>query len=121
MPGLSQREETWLREFGRTLRHHPAFPKGANVNFYDPQSPREAVLKTFERGVEDFTYACGTGSGATALTMLLRAGEKTGSVALHNTGGDLVVDVQEDGGGYTLLLTGPTTLVAAGEILDEEI
>jgi diaminopimelate epimerase len=121
MPGLAQREETGLRELGRTLRHHPAFPKGANVNFYDPQSPRDAVLKTFERGVEDFTYACGTGSGATALTMLLRAGEKTGSVTLHNTGGDLVVDVEEDGAGYTLRLTGPTTLVAAGEILDEEL
>jgi diaminopimelate epimerase len=118
---LAQRDTDSLRTLGRTLRHHPSFPKGANVNFYDLLGPDEAVLHTFERGVEDFTYACGTGSAATALTILLQSGRTSGSVTLHNTGGDLVVDVSpRPDNSFTLYLTGPTNIVAEGTALDED-
>ena len=59
-PGLSGKTMDDLRDLGRALRSHPAFPKGANVNFYDVTAPDQIVELTYERGVEDFTYACGT-------------------------------------------------------------
>jgi len=55
--------ETW----GKAIRHHAAFgPKGANVNFVEPKGSLIGV-RTFERGVEGETLACGTGSTASAL------------------------------------------------------
>ena len=54
-----------------SIRFYPEFPKGANVNFYELTGENEVFERTFERGVEDFTYACGTGTGCvvTALTL----------------------------------------------------
>ena len=52
----------------RQLRYDPAFPKGANVNFYQPMGEGEVKVLTFERGVEDYTLACGTGTGSVAST-----------------------------------------------------
>lgn len=57
---------------GRTLRHHPAFqPSGANANFIAPPPSGEHRwrIRTFERGVEDETLACGTGTVAAALAL----------------------------------------------------
>lgn len=122
MPGLADMDWERLRAVGRALRHHPAFPKGANVNFYAPTAPDEAVLRTFERGVEDFTCACGTGSAATALTMTLKRGKDCGAVRLRNPGGELTVEVRRaESGSFRLYLTGPTNMVAAGRVLDEDL
>ena len=49
-----------LRQRGMALRYDPAFPKGANVDFYTRLSPERVAVLTYERGVEDFTLACGT-------------------------------------------------------------
>lgn len=46
-----------LREIGRAIRKSPCFPKGANVNFYEFMDDGRVLEMTFERGVEDFTYA----------------------------------------------------------------
>ncbi|MBS5680858.1 MAG: diaminopimelate epimerase, partial [Clostridiales bacterium] len=51
-----------LRELGRKLRANSAFPKGANVNFCQVIGENEVEELTYERGVEDFTLACGTGT-----------------------------------------------------------
>ena len=74
LPALAKQDEDALRRLGRALRYHPALPKGANVNFYELTGPDEILEKTYERGVEDFTLACGTGTGsvAAALTLLGR-------------------------------------------------
>ena len=66
--GLREADENALRELGRKMRYHPAFPKGANVNFYELVGKDQVYERTYERGVEDFTYACGTGTAAVALT-----------------------------------------------------
>ncbi|HEU4800335.1 MAG TPA: diaminopimelate epimerase [Gemmatimonadales bacterium] len=61
-----------VRVRGRALRHHTAFqPKGANANFVAPPPSREHRwrIRTFERGVEDETLACGTGTVAAALAL----------------------------------------------------
>ena len=53
---------------GREIRHHKAFaPAGTNVNFICRQAQGQLAIRTYERGVEDETLACGTGSIAGAL------------------------------------------------------
>ena len=113
--------EPELRELGRAIRHYKDFPKGANVNFYEVTSEDEVFERTFERGVEDFTYACGTGTGASvyALAEKRRCGDHA---EVEVKGGLLIVDIVRDGKKCRdLLLTGPASMVCAGEIFDEAI
>lgn len=121
-PDLRLAEETALREVGRKLRRHPAFPKGANVNFYEFIGPDKVFERTFERGVEDFTYACGTGTGSVAAVLVLQGKTGGSHIQAEMTGGTLHVDVERDQGRITdLYLTGPTNIVCKGEITDESL
>ena len=106
-----------LRELGRRLRFSPAFPKGANVSFVKLTDKDSVKAVTFERGVEDFTLACGTGCGSivSALTLLgLVSGE---NVKINMPGGDLFVTVKAEpcGWAHNIFLTGPTCVVFEGE------
>ena len=114
--------ETALRELGRAIRFHESFPKGANVNFYELTGEDELFERTFERGVEDFTYACGTGTGS-LVTVLTLLGKVSGrGVRVNMTGGQLVIDAARQGDRITeLLLTGPTNIVCQGLVTDEEL
>ena len=132
-PHLAEADEDELRELGRAMRFHPTFPKGANVNFYEILENGEILEKTFERGVEDFTYACGTGTGSVAASLAVSGsscgstvsnedGTSVCSYTLHMAGGTLLVDVfMKDGAVTDLMLTGPTNIVAVGEVRDEEL
>jgi diaminopimelate epimerase len=61
-------EEIDVFNLGREIRYHKAFaPAGTNVNFICRQAPGQLAIRTYERGVEDETLACGTGSIAGAL------------------------------------------------------
>lgn len=120
-PGLREADERELFELGRKLRYHPAFPKGANVNFLEKLGENRFYERTWERGVEDFTYACGTGTGASvyALAEKRRCGDH---VQVEVKGGLLTVDIVRVGKKCTdLLLTGPASLVCAGEVFEEAI
>ena len=120
-PGLREADEQALFEFGRKLRYHPAFPKGANVNFLEKTGENRFYERTWERGVEDFTYACGTGTGASvyALAEKRRCGDHA---EVEVKGGLLIVDSVRDGKKCRdLLLTGPASMVCTGEIFDEAI
>ena len=121
-PGLAGADPQALFRLGRALRNHPRFPKGANVNFYEVTGPDQVLEKTYERGVEDFTLACGTGTGS-VVTVLTLLGQVSGQgVQVTMAGGVLPVDVERQGDQVTgLYLTGPTNLVAQGEIFDEEL
>ena len=101
-----------LKEQMRALRFDPAFPTGANVNFYQVIGEDEVRMLTFERGVEDFTLACGTGTGSTAAVMW-RKGLLTGNVlTAHNPGGTLKITVDGEGETVTSIsLEGPTEIV----------
>jgi diaminopimelate epimerase len=60
-------------EQGRFLRHHPLFsPQGTNANFLKVLGPNLIENRTYERGVEDETLACGTGAIAAALVSSAR-------------------------------------------------
>ena len=108
-PGLAGADPQALFRLGRALRNHPRFPKGANVNFYEVTGPDQVLEKTYERGVEDFTLACGTGTGS-VVTVLTLLGQVSGQgVQVTMAGGVLTVDVERQGDQVTgLYLTGPT-------------
>ena len=120
--GLKDFDERKLFELGRKLRYYEDFPRGANVNFYEITGPDHVYERTYERGVEDFTYACGTGTGS-VVTVLTLLGQVSGrQVKVDMTGGQLMVDVERDGAQVkNLYLTGPTNIVCKGEITDENL
>ena len=122
LSGLRSRPEGELLALGRKLRAHPAFPKGANINFYEVEGPGRIWERTYERGVEDFTCACGTGTGSVAAVLTLRGVVSGQGVRVQMTGGELVVDVECRGGAVErLFLTGPAHIVAKGEVAGEEL
>ena len=100
-----------LRERGRALRRSPSFPRGANVSFVCMTGERRVRAITFERGVEDFTLACGTGCGAIAVTLTLRGRLPEGPVTIDMPGGELSVRLSREGRRvHDVLLTGPTAV-----------
>jgi diaminopimelate epimerase len=120
--GLKNADENELRELGRKLRWHKSFPKGANVNFYELTGEDEIYERTFERGVEDFTYACGTGTGSVAAVLTMQGKVSGRGVRVNMTGGQLVIDVEREGSRITdLYLTGLTNIVCKGEVTDEDL
>lgn len=93
-------------------------PKGTNVNFFwEDKATHEVFLETFERGVEDFTFACGTGALATAITHGAISGEKAGDIqkTIQCAGGDLQVSYTKSNTDFSnLILRGPAQLVYSG-------
>lgn len=119
---LRDADETELRELGRAMRRHPSFPKGANVNFYEITGEDAVYERTFERGVEDFTYACGTGTASVVAVLTLQGRVSGQGVRVEMTGGELIVDAAREGSRiHALYLTGPTNIVCKGEITDETL
>ena len=105
-----------LRELGRKLRYAKEFPKGANVNFVWLKSSDCIKAITFERGVEDFTLACGTGSGSIASVMTMQGLVSGKNVMVSMPGGDLYLSLENDESGiHDIYLTGPTCVVCEGE------
>ncbi|MDY4748468.1 MAG: diaminopimelate epimerase [Candidatus Fimisoma sp.] len=119
---LREYDESELFRLGRKIRNHPEFTKGANVNFYEITGPDRIYERTYERGVEDFTYACGTGTGSVVTILTLRGAVSGKKVRVEVAGGELIIDAEREGKKIkNLYLTGPTNIVAKGEVTDEEL
>ena len=107
-----------VRSLGAPLRQHAMFaPRGANVNFIEQRGPHTIAIRTYERGVEDETLACGTGVVASAI--IFAATENlSGPIDVLVRGGDtLQVDFARDGHEFSnVTLTGPADFVFDGEI-----
>jgi diaminopimelate epimerase len=101
---------------GRPLRRHTALPQGANVNFVSRRRVGWAI-RTYERGVEAETLACGTGAIATAV-LLAAWGEETAPETDLETrsGRRLVVRLSRSGGDWKPTLRGEGRLVFTGEL-----
>lgn len=112
IPDLKNYPEKELWALGKALREHESLLKGANVNFFDLVGEDEIFERTFERGVEDFTYACGTGT-ASVVSVLKKQGRVSGNnVNVSMTGGLLTIDLVCEGDTIKdVFLTGPTTIV----------
>lgn len=119
---LMEADENQLRELGRKLRWYSGFAKGANVNFYEILGEDHVYERTFERGVEDFTYACGTGTGSMVAALTLMGKVSGRAVRVDMTGGTLTIDIDREGDRIkNLFLTGPTNIVCKGEVTDETL
>ena len=119
---LRQADEHELRELGRAIRWNKTFPKGANVNFYEIVGEDLLFERTFERGVEDFTYACGTGTGSVVTVLTLQGKVSGHGVQVDMTGGRLVIDAERIHSRIaSLYLTGPTNVVCRGQVTDEDL
>ncbi len=115
---LANMDKDKLKILGRKIRHYEGFPKGANVNFYEIIGKDHILELTYERGVEDYTYACGTGTGSLVAALTVK-GEVSGKdVAVDMNGGQLRISLDYINGEVKeLILTGPTKFVAIGEII----
>jgi diaminopimelate epimerase len=107
-----------VRKLGAALRYHTHFaPKGTNANFVQITAANAIGIRTYERGVEDETLACGTGMVACALIHhALHAASSPVQVKVR--GGDtLEIAFESDGATYrNVTLTGPADFVFDGEI-----
>ena len=103
--------------WGRAIRRSPIFSRGTNVNFVQVASPGKLIVRTYERGVEDETLACGTGVVASALlahrvrALALPLGVKV------RGGATLTVAAREEGEAFQdVTLTGPAVETFSGEV-----
>ncbi len=97
---------------GRTLRHDKRFPQGANVDFAQVVTPSHLCVRTYERGVEGETLACGTGAAAAAVAA--HRAERVAGNRIHVTmpGGELEIAFSDN---YTdVKLIGPARKIFEG-------
>lgn len=112
-------DEVDVASLGAAVRRHQAFaPAGTNANFMEKSGPSSLRVRTFERGVEAETLACGTGITAAAIIGVL-AGFVTAPVQVQARSGDiLTVNFRRDPDGslHDVTLLGPAEHVFQGEL-----
>ena len=113
-----QLEKAAVQSRGRELRVHSYFaPKGTNVNFVRVNRDRSIAVRTYERGVESETLACGTGSTASALVSSSLEGLKS-PVRVHTSGGEILKVYFKNGAGRwtDVYLEGPVQTTFEGSV-----
>ncbi|MGE5314539.1 MAG: diaminopimelate epimerase [Acidobacteriota bacterium] len=121
-PGLfaADFESASINELGRAIRQHADFaPFGTNVNFIDVRDSA-IVQRTYERGVEDETLACGTGSVASSIIVHLLRGVAMPVTVRVRSGELLRIDFTEDGatkGITNVTLEGSARIVYEGTVV----
>jgi diaminopimelate epimerase len=116
-------DDAFVKEWGRAVRFHPLFqPAGANCNFIKVEGPHAIKVRTYERGVEDETLACGTGAVASAL-IAAHLEQVSSPVLVHTQGGEvLTVTFRNESNSLTeVFLEGEALVVYQGELWTEEI
>jgi diaminopimelate epimerase len=111
-------DQAMVLQLGKELRYHAHFaPRGTNVNFAQLKGPGFIRVRTYERGVEGETLACGTGVTASAI-LAARVHDFPSPVRVQVQGGDeLTVAFTRDGDSYRdVELTGPATFVFTGRV-----
>lgn len=117
LPELDWKKKDKLRQQAVQLRYDPVFPKGANVDFYCWEKEDTVKILSYERGVEDYTLACGTGCGALAAVLYTVGQLPRNQLTAINPGGTLKVTVEAQGGLISgLLLEGPAQVMGEYEV-----
>lgn len=119
---LQHADDGEIVDIGRKIRFYDGFPKGANVNFFEVINDIDAIVKTYERGVEDITLACGTGSASTAVALVLKGYLKENKAKIIVPGGELFIEIKRHNDKIEeLYLIGDTNIVAGGKVTDEDL
>ncbi len=107
-----------VKEIGRKLRYDTQiYPEGTNVNFCQIVD-NKIKIRTYERGVEDETLACGTGSVASSIvSYFLGLIKQNKNILLETKGGQLAVSFDMSDKVYDIFLTGPAKKVFEGKIV----
>lgn len=100
-----------IKATARKYRYHSMFPNGTNVSFLEITSDKSAFVRTYERGVEDETYSCGTGLTACALALQYWKGWK-GTIMLKTKGGTQRVEIEDK-----VFYSGEVVFCFSGEIV----
>ncbi len=112
-----------VREQGRIVRYHARFaPAGTNVNFVMKTGSNELTIRTYERGVEDETLACGTGAIASALAASAREMVRS-PVTVKTLGGDLLtIYFNRNGESFDQVwLEGNTSIIYQASLHEEAV
>ncbi len=110
-----------VKDLGRKVRFHSLFqPAGTNADFMQAVDRKHIKVRTYERGVEDETLACGTGAVASAL-IAARKGFVDSPVEVQTSGGEILkIHFQPKGDGFDrVFLEGDARVVYEGELWDE--
>lgn len=119
---LRHADDCEISDTGRKIRFYKGFPKGANVNFFEIVNDGTVMVKTYERGVEGITLACGTGAASTAAALTLKGYLKGDKIKVIVPGGELFIEAGQNGGRIDkLYLIGDTNIVAVGKVTDEDL
>jgi diaminopimelate epimerase len=116
---VADADQAMVQKLGTEVRYHQQFaPKGTNVNFVQLLGPNSIRVRTYERGVEGETLACGTGVTASAL-IAARINRFHSPIAVQVQGGDtLEVSFDEQGESFrNVRLNGPADFVFEGKIV----
>jgi diaminopimelate epimerase len=124
---LEEDESVPVQEWGRIVRFHPLFqPAGTNVNFVQKLAENTLLVRTYERGVEDETMACGTGAVASAL-FAATSGLASSPVTVITSGGErltVLFDLHNGQHGpqaENVFLQGPARIIYEGKLTAEAL
>ena len=111
-------DELDVNNEGRLIRYNDFYKEeGVNINFVEKISDNQFKIRTYERGVENETLACGTGSTASAICMNFLGKTNSSNITMQCKGGDLSVEFNSSEKDYKeISITGPAKLVFEGVI-----
>lgn len=113
-----------VKKWGRKVRFHQLFePQGTNATFVLVTGKNSLKARSYERGVEDETMACGTGAVAAALFASLFKGMDA-PVAVETSGGDILTihfDLEDGPVADNVYLEGPTRIICSGDLTAEAL
>ncbi len=121
---FTDQEDIPVTTWGRKIRHHKLFaPEGTNVNFVQITGKDSIRVRTYERGVEGETMACGTGNVAASLYSAMHKGVHS-PVTVETYGGEknrIYFNLKNNSAAEDIFLEGPTRLICSGELTPEAI
>lgn len=119
-----EEDDVPVKKWGRKVRFHNLFePEGTNANFVKLLPDGKLKVRTYERGVEDETMACGTGAVAAALYGAMLKGMDS-PVEVVTSGGDILTilfDLEDGPVATNVFLQGPTRLICTGNLTAEAL